>query len=55
MDGMRYCSERELYFASDLKFSISYLNQIQEVKETKKNDTSFKIQKKSSEARFKHV
>ena len=36
MDGLRYCSERELYSASDLKSSIIYLSQIQETKETKK-------------------
>lgn len=37
MDGLRYCSERELYSASDLKSSIIYLNQIREAKEPKKN------------------
>jgi len=36
MDGLRYCSERELYSASDLKSSIIYLSQIREAKETKK-------------------
>lgn len=36
MDGLRYCSERELYSAGDLKSSIIYLSQIRESKETNK-------------------
>ena len=39
MDGLRYCRERELYSASDLKTSIIYLNQKREAKEIKRPKT----------------
>ena len=44
--GLKYCTERELYSASDLKSSIIYLEQVLSEKNEKKKSTRLALPKK---------